>query len=176
MSLDWSVERMRNYDVLTTLTVNNTTEEDGDLTRKWLPLTEALIWGTMHIGINSITEKNWQEFYNRINAWEKLLGPSLRLYDSKELRYITPLEVYMHIGLYTNASSLTRNEFNKKLFDNLERDNKNLINKAPEQYNAAGLADMTEAFYQKLWRDLGNTLDDKLAANALLLESSATKA
>jgi hypothetical protein len=166
MSLDWSVESMKNFDVLTTLTGDS----PADLDRKWLPLTEALVWATMHIGINSITEKNWQEFYYRLNKWERLTGTSLRVFNSEVTRYITPLEVYMHIGLYTNASSLSKKEFNEKLERNYKREVVGLVTKAPEQYKEAGLADMTEKFYQKLWRDLGYTLDDKLAANALLLE------
>ncbi len=37
------------------------------------PITSALIWGTMSVGLNAIT-KNWEEFYVRCHAIETING------------------------------------------------------------------------------------------------------
>ena len=42
------------------------------------PITSALIWGTMSVGLNAITEKNWEEFYARCHAIETINGAWLR--------------------------------------------------------------------------------------------------
>lgn len=70
--------------------------------------TEQLVWLTMPIGIGSITEKNWEKFYTRAYAWQRV-----RSHDSDNL--VTASDVYDHIGLRTNASNLTDSKFVKGL-------------------------------------------------------------
>lgn len=162
MSLDWSVERMKNFNVLTTLVIPAFETYEGE--RKWLPLTEALIWATMHVGINGITEDNWKEFYYRLHMWEGTIGPSLRLYDTAKPRFITPLEVYAHIGLSTNASNLTRAQFVKKLSKTLEWKSKKAIEQAPEYYERFGFETVSEEDFQQIIRTQGKyTWDEQFA-------------
>ena len=71
------------------------------------PITNALIWGTMSVGMGEITKKNWQEFYTRCHMIETIHGAWLINPDGKE-RPITPQDVYEHIGLHTNASQKTK--------------------------------------------------------------------
>ena len=40
------------------------------------PITNALIWQTMSVGIRDITEKTIPEFYARLSVWESIVGPS----------------------------------------------------------------------------------------------------
>jgi len=70
--------------------------------------TEQIIWLTMAVGIGRITEKNWEKFYTRAYAWQRINN-----HDQDNL--IWAKEVYDHIGLRTNASSLTDSKFVKKL-------------------------------------------------------------
>jgi len=71
-------------------------------------LTEQIIWLTMSVGIGCITEKNWEKFYTRAYAWQRINS-----HDSDNL--VEAKDVYDHIGLRTNASSLTDSKFVKKL-------------------------------------------------------------
>ena len=96
MSLDWYVADVDNYKERCWV------EYDGD---KYLsPVTDTLIWAAMRIGMNGITEKNWNEFYARM-----LLDP--------RCIFIKPEDVKAHIGLSTNVSSVSRTKWFKALMD-----------------------------------------------------------
>jgi hypothetical protein len=140
MSLNWDVTEIRNQEVVTTLIT-----EDG--TRKWHPVTEALVWACMAVDIGRITEKNWQEFYTRVNMYESILGPFLNRYnkETKEHKEVafTPLEVYSHIGLRTNVSDKTTAQFLKKLHENAVRNNELITNQATLKYIEEGIATKT---------------------------------
>jgi hypothetical protein len=73
------------------------------------PITNALIWGTMSVGMNSISEVDWKEFYRRCYMIETIHGSWLN-FNGKP-RPITPEDVKSHIGLKTNASNLTNAKF-----------------------------------------------------------------
>lgn len=96
MSLNWNAQDSENWDKL----------HDG--------AKESIIFHTMLVGINKITEDNYQEFYkryvqlNRSNGW-----------DLKD-NYLTPEDVHNAVGLHTNASTLTQAAFRKKLTESLE--------------------------------------------------------
>jgi len=70
--------------------------------------TEQLVRLTMSVGIGCITEKNWEKFYTRAYAWQRINS-----HDSDNI--VKASDVYDHIGLRTNASSLTDSKFVKKL-------------------------------------------------------------
>ena len=77
--------------------------------------TEQIIWLTMSVGIGRITEKNWEKFYTRAYAWQRINN-----HDSDNI--IKAKDVYDHIGLRTNASSLTDSKFVKKLMRAVENE------------------------------------------------------
>lgn len=85
---------------------------------KMNPLTHALIFATMALGINEITKQNWKTFYSRLHLWEKVNGTYLTK-NSLPI-YITAEEVKKHIGLSTNASSVTTLRFLKSFARKLE--------------------------------------------------------
>lgn len=118
MSLDFDVSTVKNYNVITSYP---SPYQEGKSV--WHPVTNALIWGTIAIGMNTITESNWEDFYNRLNIWEQCAGASLTRGDNvpPQKNYITPIEVYMHIGLHTNASSKTQAQFLKDCFETNKR-------------------------------------------------------
>lgn len=81
-------------------------------------LREVLIFATMFLGISDLTEKNAAEFYARIHLNELAFG-GMRNRSLEgggfEPVLVTPAEVRRWIGLHTNASTLTRAQFLKKM-------------------------------------------------------------
>jgi hypothetical protein len=153
MSLNFDVSTIRNYEVLTTLVIPAHGSQKEQT--RWHPVTDALIWGTMAIGMNTITIANWQDFYNRLNMWERCAGPSLWRGDNGRndpANFITPLEVYMHIGLHTNASTKTEAQFLKDCFRTAKDSNSSAIKKAPEAYCDLDLDTITKDEWQQAWR------------------------
>ena len=77
----------------------------------------------MTIGMHEITDKNWEQFYNRVYAWERIVGCSLYKGNTKTLipYYITKDDIKRMIGLRTNASTMTSTQFKKHLWYNAER-------------------------------------------------------
>ena len=91
------------------------------------PITSALIWGTMSVGLNAITEKNWEEFYVRCHAIETINGAWLLDKDLKG-RPITAEDVKSHVGLHTNADTRTKAEFQKDIYRRfVDQANRNII-------------------------------------------------
>jgi len=74
---------------------------DGEPLGQMTEVLNSLIWTTMSIGMSEITEKNWKDFYTRM----KLLGIP-----------ISSQEVKDHIGLMTNADTLTKLQFLKRAY------------------------------------------------------------
>lgn len=72
-----------------------------------------LIWATMPVGIQEITEKNYREFYARLHIIGKL--------DDTSYQHITREEVQRWIGLSTNASLMTRAQFLKTIGNRMDR-------------------------------------------------------
>lgn len=153
MSLDFDVSRMKNYEVLTTIVEKNE-DPAADSGAKWHPVTNALIFGAMAIGISSITEDNWEQFYQRMNMWERTNGAQLWRGDldrDDHKNFITPLEVFMHIGLGTNVSKKTDAEFLKHCFSNVKDNCSYHTEKVPEQYAALGLETIMKDEWQEVW-------------------------
>lgn len=111
-----------NYDYSKVKESTKTWEPDGTFDDEGNPMghtTEvlnSLIWTTMSIGMSEITEKNWKDFYTRM----KLLGSDRSLLRrDKDGNFTVPIsaqEVKDHIGLMTNASTLTKAEFLKRAY------------------------------------------------------------
>jgi len=77
---------------------------DGNLTE----LADNLIWCTMIVNLPAITKDNLQEWYHRLQFYAKVE-------NYKKLASITIQDLEDHIGLTTNASYKTWNEFAKKV-------------------------------------------------------------
>lgn len=93
MSLDWDLTKIDKHEELWIK------EGDG---RRLSPMTEALIWACLHVGIGEITEKTVDEFYTRVKVWERGIGTLTRDRDGNEVA-TTYAEVKRHIGLRTNV-------------------------------------------------------------------------
>ena len=67
----------------------------------WHPVTDALIWVTMGIGIGDITEKNVNEFADRVLTLQAATGGLIA--TTKESIVVTREDVEAHIGMTTNV-------------------------------------------------------------------------
>jgi len=79
--------------------------------------TQYIIYMTMYIGIPSISEDNWRDFYRRTIFYEKLFEPR-----SSGL-LTTAQEVRGHIGLRTNAKSMTDSQYANHIWRCFNREN-----------------------------------------------------
>ena len=83
-------------------------------------LTETLIFSTMTIGMGDITKDNWKEFYSRCVILEtgcyKDTGNDENGESIWEWEIVSPLDIYKHIGLHTNAPKMTKAQFAKHAY------------------------------------------------------------
>lgn len=89
------------------------------------PVTNALIWTCMGVGLNGITEENLVEFATRCKILDGINGLPLTetLEDgSHKKRGFTTDELQAHIGLRTNVSTEKRAPWLKRMADSCERD------------------------------------------------------
>lgn len=128
MSLDWSIADIRNHEEVRVCYDPYRRNEDL-LTRDEIEnslKTEALIWLTIGVGMNQITEANHEQFAARVIAWELVHGPYLRLND--EPHSLTLADVKRRIGLSTNASKMTLPQFKKSLADHVLGKSERIVN------------------------------------------------
>jgi hypothetical protein len=97
MSLNWNAEKVENYEQVCLI-------GEGD-EKRLNPVTHALIFHTMSVGLGSITKENAAKFYARVALVEKIDGASC--HDGKDPYYITADDVRNHIGLTTNVGNMT---------------------------------------------------------------------
>ena len=102
------------------------------------PVTHALIWMAMAVGLGTITEKNWKQFYARARFCEILNGTALRTQseDGKLVdRPLTPQDVHKRIGLWTNVSTDSHAQFMRRQTKFWFSDRENDAQKAMEAEN-----------------------------------------
>lgn len=108
MALNWDLNKVKDCDETCYLRIGKEGEQNYQLS----PTTNNLIWLTMTVGINKITESNWKDFYVRVIHAQRVRG--------NELYGITAQDVYNHIGLCTNAQTKTKRQFLDNIFNVLE--------------------------------------------------------
>lgn len=135
MSLNYSVKEIPDH--------ITTSPFDKD---KWHPVTNYLIWSSLITGIGSITKANVDEVFRRIAIIQKLDEPAVTFMDSLTKDwvnvYITREDIVNHIGLWTNASTLTEVQFNKKIMERLSRE-------ATTSYVDASAHDRVQEHYER---------------------------
>lgn len=113
MSLDWSTERL-----------------DEEARAKHFPPDDAgrmsdalhtLIWATIPVGVGEITAKNADDFWHRLDLWQKGIGAQFQVRNNIRSPWVpllvTKEQVHAAIGLHTNAASKTKSRFLKDLYD-----------------------------------------------------------
>lgn len=106
-------------------------EEDGDY---WSYTTESVIWHTMFVGMNDIKdEATAQKFYERYTALNIAMGVNLPYFLSAQ-------DIHNHIGLTSNASTLTDAAFRGKLIKAIGETAKRRADQAWNELNIKGEA------------------------------------
>ncbi len=97
--------------------------DDKDHVRQMHPITDALIWGSMSIGMGEITEKNHEEVFLRYDMQRRIFGARLRRWDEDEGKAvdvpITLEHIRSHIGLWMNVSKMSKAQYKNQLMRNL---------------------------------------------------------
>ena len=115
MALSWQVDGIKDYETVCW------EGEKGSIDRRMNPVTEALIFGTMSVGLGSITDKNVDEFAARFRIIEKIHGA--QLYKPKEGGgiedwFVSDEDFIAHIGLVCNVTNETRSKWAQRIFNN----------------------------------------------------------
>ena len=92
--------------------------KEGDVTYEMEQPLQTVVFLTMTVGINSVTEKNKERFLNRIKFMENMTGAVMRLND--EPHPFTMEMVEECIGLTTNATAMTKAQFIRNQTRSLE--------------------------------------------------------
>jgi hypothetical protein len=78
-------------------------------------LAHALIWGTMSVGMHSIDEKDWEEFFTRAHIVQTIHGGWLWDKETQKARHVTANEIRSFIGLRTNVTNQTNAQFKNRI-------------------------------------------------------------
>jgi len=119
MPLNWNLEDVSNYKKLyRKLKKGEEGYSSSENRSRLLHKPQEIIYFTMYIGMREITEKNWEQFYNRVHLHQTVKGTQYYNEVRKKLvpSFITKEDVKRMIGLRTNASSYTKSKFLKVLF------------------------------------------------------------
>lgn len=109
MALNWDITNIKDNESLCCMPLQEG-QVEGD--QKMNPITDALIWTCMFVGIPELTEKTILEFWGRMcvvyveDEWSN--GPQT---------HITFMDLVKHLGLKTNASRRTSAQFYKAQYN-----------------------------------------------------------
>lgn len=78
------------------------------------PVTNAIIWGMVTVGIPEITAKNAEEVYLRFAMWG-ISGGGGPTHPDCLPRLLTPGDIAAHIGLVTNAQTKSKRVFKEDI-------------------------------------------------------------
>lgn len=117
MPLTWSTTKVAN---------RNEVDTDPYDEKSWHPVCFGLVMLSMNCGYREITEKNFEEVAQRVAIWQKIFGAYLS--KGSERIYITRLDVQRYIGLTTNASTMTKAQFDKRVAQWVMEDAPDYIN------------------------------------------------
>lgn len=113
MSLNFNLEKIANFEKVCL-------NEDGEIGAR----TRTLLLSTMSIGIPDITKKNVDEVFLRLCMLERVYGVAVHRTDDEGNRVDIPITrevVEKHIGLSTNADTLSETAFNKRIAQSLRQ-------------------------------------------------------
>lgn len=114
MSLNWNISKIKNYKQVCW---DDWDEENdsGTISSR----TETIIFMAMFVDMGKITEENWEKFYQRVNAWEQIEGAMMYKSGENGIErvFLTPEDIYSHIGLSCNVATTTDAKFKTKLYN-----------------------------------------------------------
>ena len=112
MALTWDLTKCKEDDTIPLWIKSE--DEDG---YRMNAVTEVIIFLTLLVGINKITEKNVKEFYQRVKEFELATGNQGLIHNKQEGKDRMPTftEVERHIDLHTNATIMIKKKWNSNL-------------------------------------------------------------
>lgn len=113
------------------------------------PVTEALIFATMAVGIHHITESTVDEFVRRLSMWQEVAGGMLWQYG--ENWFITEDDVRRRIGMSTNASSRTKTEFKNMILEHIEDNAKSKLRTQSSRLEKAKAKAYADQAHRESW-------------------------
>tara|TARA_B110000240_G_scaffold173141_1_gene198699 strand:- start:836 stop:1216 length:381 start_codon:yes stop_codon:yes gene_type:complete len=114
MALNWDLGDIENFKSVCR-------NEDESLREE----TELLIFYTMNLGMGLITQNNVDKFILRFRMYEVLYGMAKWWnVNGQRVNVISDTLIRKHIGLRTNASSISDVQFNKNMLKQLVREAK----------------------------------------------------
>jgi len=129
VSLNWTVDGIADWEAVCYMPapcdIPSQFITEGD--RMQNPVTTALIWATIGVGLPGITRENAAEFFARLRFIERLDGAHLIRAEVDGKRpegyaaFITPEEVVAHIGLTANVTRESRTQWLKRFSNDLDR-------------------------------------------------------
>ncbi|MDD4989660.1 MAG: hypothetical protein PHV42_04525 [Candidatus Pacebacteria bacterium] len=127
MSLNWNLKNVKNHD-----SVCFSKDEKGR--ERMECLTEVLITMTMSVDLGEISEKNYKEFFIRIDMLQRGLGGLMNKVvagknggDDLETIWITLEDIRKHIGLTTNVSDKSSAAFSKRFAERMRRQSEDKV-------------------------------------------------
>jgi len=137
MSLHWNVGKVKDNETVCFEVAERSNGYDRIEGETYLkPFTDALIWLTMSVGLDEIAEDN-------IDEWLYRIAIDYAIHDATTSRCVNGEWVRMrhdentirqHIGLYTNAGTISRKEYHEKVLRILASKGKDILEEAKE-YN-----------------------------------------
>jgi hypothetical protein len=118
MSLDWNFAEMKDSSVAWEKAIASIPDQGIVEGEEYLTVFATnLIHLTMVIGIGVLTEKNFEEFMNRVAIYQALVGPYRRVRKDGVFaeQYLTDEDVRPFIGMRTNVSTISRSTFMKNV-------------------------------------------------------------
>lgn len=116
MPLNWRINEIKNFNDVC-YEEREPSPSSGSRAKKVTALklrTEQLIFATMVVGMNHISEKNHLEFWYRLHLYESMFGTFRLDEDGDWLFYLLP-DVKDHIGLHTNATIVPFGKWSRRV-------------------------------------------------------------
>jgi hypothetical protein len=137
MSLNWNVANVKDHDNVCFYKAEKNDPDTGLVKgeRYLKGYTDALVWLTMSVGLDEITEDNIDEWMYRLSIEYAFQDSTVsRCVNGEwERMYHDENSLRQHIGLYTNAGTISRDEFHAKIIRILAHKGQDIIKYATEQ-------------------------------------------
>jgi len=121
MALTWDLTKIKDSDKVCWIETDEKNDK-GEPVYDMNPITNVMIWGSMFIGMDIITEKTYKEFHKRLIEMEIVTGEGMLTRESgddtatyRDTRQPTLEEIQLHIGLKTNASRMESRKWGSNL-------------------------------------------------------------
>ena len=122
MALTWDLTKIKDSDKVCWIETDEKNDK-GEPVYDMNPITNVMIWGSMFIGMDTITEKTYKEFHKILIDMDivtgagmlqaEIVGANQETY--KDSRQPTLDEIQLHIGLKTNASRMESRKWGSNL-------------------------------------------------------------